>query len=439
MWFRATEASGHPSLRRRLAALVLAAIALASLAQGVVAYRGALRTADAIFDRYLQNLAQAIQGGESPGGLDLFEYSIRSWGPGGVEIFRGRGARVPDMPVIGFSDTEVDGVRYRVYQLRTPDRTVQVAQDLDARQARARALALDAVLPTALLAPLLMVAVWLLIGMSVAPLERVRRQVAARRAEDFSPLPEAGLPEEVMPLVRELNELFGRARQNLDAQQRFIADAAHELRSPLTALKLQAQALRRTSGTDRDAAVSRLNEGIERLIALSSQLLALARAEGATGDRRETVDLASLCRDVLTDLLPQAHARELDLGLSHADPTDEATVMGDPEALRMLVRNLLDNAVKYTPPGGTVDLGVQRTAGSVVLSVEDSGPGIAAEQRAKALERFARLAEDGVPGSGLGLSIVAAVARSHGARLELLGSQRLGGLLARVSFPVASA
>src|SRR5436190_18165430 len=112
----------HPSLRRQLLVVVLAAIALASLAQGLIAYRGALRTADAIFDRYLQNVAQAVQGGETPGGLDLYEYSIRAWGPGGVEMYRGL-ARVPDQPVIGFSDTTVDGVRFRVYQLRTANRT----------------------------------------------------------------------------------------------------------------------------------------------------------------------------------------------------------------------------------------------------------------------------------------------------------------------------
>src|SRR5690242_18019763 len=117
MWFRNPEP--HPSLRRRLLGLVLAAIALASLAQGAVAYRGALRTADAIFDRYLQNVAHAVQEGETPGGVDLYEYSIRAWGPRGEEVYRGIGARLPDQPLIGFFDTTVDGVRYRVYRLRT--------------------------------------------------------------------------------------------------------------------------------------------------------------------------------------------------------------------------------------------------------------------------------------------------------------------------------
>jgi len=432
MWFRASES--HPSLRRRLLVVVLAAIALASLAQGLVAYIGALRTADVIFDRYLQNLAQAVQSGETPGGVDLYEYSIRAWGPNGVEVYRGL-ARVPDQPVIGFSDTKVDGVRYRVYQLRTPGRTIQVTQDLDARQARARSLALDAVMPTALLAPLLMLAVWLLIDRSLAPVERVRRQVAARRAEDLSPLSEQGLPQEIVPLVGELNQLFGRTRNNLEAQQRFIADAAHELRSPLAALKLQAQALARTDGAARDAAITRLNEGIERLITLASQLLALARAE-APAARREPVDLEALCRDCVADLLPLAHARNVDVGLLHSDA---ASVAGDAESLRMLVRNLLDNAVKYSPDGGKVDISIRGEKSATVLCVEDSGPGIAPQQHRLVLEPFARLpGQELVPGSGLGLSIVSAVARSHGAQLTLGRSERLGGLLVSVRFPVLS-
>ncbi|TFY97186.1 ATP-binding protein [Ramlibacter humi] len=435
MWFRAGD--GHPSLRRRLAGLVLAAIALASLVQGVIAYRGALGAADAIFDRYLENLAQAVvQQGQAPGSVDLFEYSIRTWGPNGPEVLQGHAARIPEQPVIGFSDTEVEGVRYRVYRLRTADRTIQVAQDLDARDSRARAMALDAVLPTALLAPLLMLAVWLLMNHSIAPLERVRRQVSRRAPEDLSPLPETGLPQEVLPLVRELNQLFGRARENLHAQQRFVADAAHELRSPLTALKLQAQGLRRSGGND-EAAVTRLNEGIDRLIALASQLLALARAESGGAPRREAVDLEQVCREVMGDVLPQAQARDIDVGLSQREA---AVIQGDPDTLPMLVRNLLDNAVKYAPQGGRVDISIQRSATGVSLCVEDNGPGIPEDQRAQALERFARLPGSGTAqGSGLGLAIVAAVSRSHGARLALDHGTRLGGLLACVTFPQISA
>jgi two-component system OmpR family sensor kinase len=164
---------------------------------------------------------------------------------------------LPARAVLGFSDLTHDGVRYRVYSLQTAEQTIQIAQDMDDREARARALAARAVLPMAVIAPLLMLALWLVIRRSLAPLERTRQQVAARALDDLSPLPEAGLPDEVRPLVQELNLLFGRLGVAVDAQQSFVAHAAHELRSPLTALKLQAQALERPLDPRRAARASR--------------------------------------------------------------------------------------------------------------------------------------------------------------------------------------
>lgn len=433
MWFRRSE---HPSLRRRLAALVLAAVALASLAQGISAYRGALRAADAAFDESLRQIAHSLQA-TTPGEATLFDYSVQIWGPNGVEIYRSRGLQPPGAgapPSIGFSDAVIGGRRLRVYVLRTPERTVQVAQDLDARAAQARDLGLRAVLPGALLAPLLMLAAWLLVGRLLAPVERVRRQVASRAAGELAPLPARGLPAEVLPLVDELNALFGRARASLESQQRFVADAAHELRSPLAALKLQAQALQREFDAGRGPeAVARLQAGVERAIAMSSQMLALARAE-AEPDAASwgLVELEALCREAVSDVLPAAQARGIDLGLAALEP---AEVRGDATALRILLRNLLDNAVKYAPPGGVVDLSVARDAQGVLLAVEDNGPGIAPEERARAFERFHRLpSQDGAPGSGLGLAIVQAIARQHGAAVVLSRSQRLGGLRAEVRF-----
>ncbi|MES2937076.1 MAG: ATP-binding protein [Pseudomonadota bacterium] len=434
MWFRKTEA--HPSLRRRLAVLVLAAVALASLAQGVSAYRGALRAADAAFDESLRQIAHSLQAA-TPGEATLFDYSVQIWGPDGVEIFRSRGIQPPGPaapPSIGFSDAVIGGRRLRLYVLRTPERTVQVAQDLDARSARARDLGLRAVLPGAVLAPLLMLAAWLLVGRLLAPVERVRRQVAARATGDLSPLPARGLPAEVLPLVGELNALFGRARGLLDSQQRFVADAAHELRSPLAALKLQAQALQREFAAGRGPeAVARLEAGIERTIALAGQMLALARAEAEPDATTwNTVDLEALCREAVSDVLPAAQARGVDVGMAALEP---AEVRGDAQGLRILLRNLLDNAVKYAPPGGVVDLSVVRDAQDVLLAVEDNGPGIPEGEREHAFERFHRLpGRDDAPGSGLGLAIVRAIARQHGAAVVLSRSERLGGLRAELRF-----
>jgi len=437
---RDLHAATH-SLRRRLLWLVLAAIAFASVLQASSAYRTALQQADTMFDYHLQELARSVHGGVplargAPD--DSYDFQVQIWGPDGAEIFRSNAGPLPSQAVLGFSDTTVEGVRYRVYSLQTPEHTIQIAQDLDARQARARVLALRAVLPVALLAPLLMMAVWWLINRSLAPVERMRRQVAERVADDLSPLPDTGLPEEVRPLVDELNLLFGRVREAFAAQRNFVADAAHELRSPLTALRLQAQALRRTQdGAGREAAVARLNDGIERAIQLVSQLLVLAREEGERGAAVESqrIDLRDLARQVVADVLPQAQARRVDLGLATAEPV---WVQGQPEPLHILLRNLLDNAIKYSPEGGQVDISLAAREGSACLTVEDNGPGVPPAERDRVFDRFYRATDASAAGSGLGLAIVKAIAARHGAGVQLHGSERLGGLKVEVCFPPAA-
>lgn len=431
MWFPVSESRKAPSLRRRLLLLVLAAIAIASAIQAVSAYRTALRNADAIFDLQLQQLAQSIDAGVPllPGEAPLVDILVQIWGPDGVRLFRSRGIELPSPGVLGFSETSVDGTRYRVYELDTGRRKIQVAQNLDARQARARHFALEAVLPVLVLAPFLMVACGLVISLSLAPLERMRRQVAARPAEDLSPLPESQLPAEVLPLVRELNLLFDRVRAAFASQRHFVADAAHELRSPLTALKLQAQALRRLPpGPEHDAAVQRLEEGIARCIQLLSQLLQLARAETSDPGEWQRLDLLDLCREVVAEVLPLAHRKSIDLGLQ--TPEASVAVRGQAEPLKILLRNLLDNALKFTPEGGRVDISLLPDG----VRVEDSGPGIPEAERERVFDRFYRAPGADVPGSGLGLAIVRAIAQRHGARVEIGRSETLGGLRVDVRF-----
>jgi two-component system OmpR family sensor kinase len=433
------------SLRRRLLLLVLAAIAFASILQASTAYRTALQQADKMFDYHLQELARSVHGGipfVPDGDVPSMDVQVQIWGPDGAQIYRSAGPALPSRAVLGFSDTSVDGVRLRVYSLQTPEHTIQVAQDLDAREARARSLAARAVVPIALLAPLLMMAVWWLISRSLAPVERMRRQVAGRAAEDLSPLPEAGLPQEVQPLVSELNLLFGRVRVAFAAQQNFVADAAHELRSPLTALKLQAQALRRTpDDATREAAVARLNDGIDRTIQLVNQLLSLAREEGERGAAAQwrQVDLLELAREVVSEILPLAQARRIDIGVAASAPLH---VHGQPEALHVLLRNLLDNALKYSPESGQVDLSLELANGVPKLIVEDSGPGIPEAERDRVFDRFYRVSQAdptvAATGSGLGLAIVKAIATRHGAAVELGSSARLGGLRVELRFPASA-
>jgi two-component system, OmpR family, sensor kinase len=423
-----------PSLRRRALWLVLAMIALVSLLQATSAYRSALFEADRMFDYHLQEVARSVHGGLpfSPG-ADEYEFSVRIWSPDGQELFHSGVRDMPPQAVLGFSDALVDGIRLRIYSLRTPEHTIQIAQDLDARSQRARSLAWKAILPIVLLELVLMLAVWWLIESSLAPVQRMRKQVASRKANDLSPLATQGLPEEVLPLVSEFNLLFERLRSARNAQQQFIADAAHELRSPLAALKLQAQALRKPQDdAGRQQAVERLNEGMERAIELSGQLLALAREEAGESMNVERVDLEQLAREVVADVLPQAQARGIDVGL---EPGAQVAVQGQRQALHTMLRNLLDNAIKYGKPGGAVDIRIESASdGAACLTVEDSGPGIPDDERERVFDRFYRVPGTDEPGSGLGLAIVKTVADRHHATVELGHSDKLGGLRVSLRF-----
>ena len=259
------------------------------------------------------------------------------------------------------------------------------------------------------------------------------------QADGLSEVSEAGLPDEIRPLVQELNLLFKRVGQAFEAQKSFVADAAHELRSPLAALKLQAQGLKRAADdAAREVAIGRLTAGIERATRLVEQLLVLARqqASAATGARLQPVALADIARLAVTDAAPSAQAHRINLGLEHVD---EGDIAGHAEALRILVANLVDNAVKYTPPGGAVDVEIHRAADRMVLSVDDTGPGIAQEERARVLDRFYRVVGKETFGSGLGLAIVKSIADVHGAALSLDRSQHLGGLRVEVIFPFDAA
>ena len=432
------------SLRARLLWFLLAAIVLAAGTQAFVAYRTVLNEADEIFDYHMQQMALSLRAGLPPsaavGGLgageENFEFVVQVWTADGVRIFESAAqAALPQRAVLGFSNVKARGTTYRVFSIQSGALVIQVAQDMAARRNMAGTLALRTVGPIALAAPLLMLVVWWVVSRSLAPVARVRGQVAARQADDLSPVSESDLPEEVRPLVHELNLLFDRVRRAFDAQKHFVADAAHELRSPLAALKLQVQSLQRAPDeAAREVAVGRLAAGIERATRLVEQMLALARheASAAAGAKPEPVDLKEVARLAISDAIAAAQARHIDIGIARADAVQ---VQGQAEALRMLLRNLLDNAVKYTPEGGRVDVRIAADAAGAELRVEDSGPGLAADERARVLDRFYRSGEPEAPGSGLGLAIVKSIADLHGATLSLERSESLGGLCVSVRFP----
>jgi two-component system OmpR family sensor kinase len=263
---------------------------------------------------------------------------------------------------------------------------------------------------------------------------RVQRQISTREADSLDQVDTQGLPTEVRPLVEEINLLLRRMRQAFDAQKNFVADAAHELRTPLSALKLQVEQLRR-SGTekDRELAVQRLGTGIDRATRLVEQLLVLARqqANSDSHSNAKPIEINRLCLIAFNDVYPLAQQKKIDMGLIQ---TDECYVMGQEEALRIMLRNILDNSIKYSPENSKIDLTVLLNGRSVSLVVEDSGPGIPESDFGRVMDRFYRIPGKLTSGSGLGLSIVKTIADVHAAKIEIKQSEDLGGLAVRVTF-----
>ncbi|WP_066156816.1 ATP-binding protein [Hydrogenophaga pseudoflava] len=438
------------SLRARLLVFVLLAILATALLQAALAWRAARAEADALFDYQMRQTAQTLRAG-LPEGLATgvlpvppsqqdFDFVLQIWSVDGSLLLRS--ADRPELParaVLGFADVVAHGTTYRVYSVITGGLVIQVAQDMAVRRRMAGDLALRTAAPVLWLAPVLMLAVGWLVRRTLAPVARVREQVAARSADDLAPLAGQDLPDEVRPLVQEFNGLLQRLGQAFEVQQRFVADAAHELRSPLAALKLQVQGLRRAEGVEtRERALQRLDAGIDRATRLVGQLMELARqqARQAEGAPAAPLDLAALARSVIGEAVADAQARSQALGLSGLET---AMVTGHADALRLLLRNLIENAIKYAPAAGRIEVGVLagEAAGRVALVVEDSGPGIPEAERTRVLDRFYRLPDAPSTGSGLGLAIAQSVAQMHGGALRLDASPTLGGLRVRLELPAA--
>lgn len=428
------------SIRARLLFALLGMLALVALVMGAVTYRNVLAETEALFDYQLRQMALSLrdQGEVDPAQADALaneqlDFVVQIWTLDGRSIYATRRhAELPSRALLGLADVLVNGEVWRTYSVATPGRVIQVAQPLATRQRLAANAALRSVTPLLFLAPLMAVMAWWMAAMTLRPLRRVAGEVKARDDRMLQPLPEQGLPEEVSPLVAALNGLLARLGQTLETQRAFLSDAAHELRSPLTALKLQLEDLKRADDeAARGLAVAALADGIDRAARIVEQLLALARSEpGAQAPVMETIDLAELVRQALADTVPYALSRGSRFELQ---AEDGVMVQGEKAGLGALVRNLADNAVRYSPKGSQVLLQVRREAGVPVLQVDDAGPGIPAAERERVFDRFYRRAAGGEEGTGLGLAIVKSVAARHGAQVALSDSDS-GGLRVRVVF-----
>ncbi len=430
------------TLRGRLFALLALLGAVTALAVAGATYFSVRAEADQLFDYQLRQTALSLRdqgriaADEAASLADpSLDYVVQIWSLQGLELYssrpQGMTEPLPPRAVLGFSNQRLGGQDWRVFSAATPLRVVQVAQPLAVRQKLAALAALRSVVPVAVALPLVAAAVWWLIGVSLAPLARVTQAAQAGGANALDALPTAGLPGEIAPLVDAFNGLLGRLAAAFDAQRGFVADAAHELRSPLTALKLQLGLLRGAApGEEQDAAIQRLRGGVDRAAHLVEQLLALARAEPGAPAAELPLDLGELARQAVADVQPLAERAGVAIALTAPDPLP---LRGDPQSLRAALRNLVDNAVKFG--ARTVQVSALRgPGGAPLLRVDDDGPGIPPAAREHVFDRFQRGEDASVEGSGLGLAIVRAATRRQGADVQL-GTAPLGGLRAEIRWP----
>ena len=336
--------------------------------------------------------------------------------------------------VPGFADVVIDGEAWRTFTLRSPGgRWYQSGELADIRSELAGEIASSTLMPLLIALPLLALFVWVVVNWASRGLTRVSQEIGERAPNRLAPITLDRVPKEIQGLVVAVNGLLQRLDAMLARERRFTADAAHELRTPVAALKVHAHNLRQArTDAERDESQQQLDASVLRTERLVAQLLALSRVEpGATAVEPRTVDLRALAEQHLADYAALTASRGVHMALQ----VESVSVRGDEAALDAMMRNLIDNAVRYSPRDGQVRVQLSREGGDAVLIVEDSGPGIPAEARTRVFERFHRELGSGVEGSGLGLSIVKQVVEMHAGSIVLDDSPQWGGLRATVRLP----
>lgn len=345
---------------------------------------------------------------------------------------------LPATLVDGLATVDVGGEAFRVLVHSTSrGERIAVAQEVGARDKDARESAWRSLLPFLILFPVLLLVVGDLVRKLFRPIASLAAEIDRRGEQLLHPIDEQHLPAEVRPFVVAINRLLARVAQAMDGQRRFVADAAHELRSPMTALSLQAERLAacslQVSARER---LLPLCQGIERSRQLIDQLLSLAAAQAAVPRPQARIGVHAVYRRVLEDLLPLAEQKHLDIGV---EDSADVQLLINPMDLFTLIKNLVDNAIRYTPAGGTIDLCLAQTDTCVCLQVKDSGPGISVEEHDRVFDPFYRTLGSGETGSGLGLSIVRAIAERVGAKVALGFTDETSrrGLCVSLWFPCA--
>lgn len=439
---------GHSSLRERLPVLALTTVFVVWIAAAAFTYFDAREELDEVLDVYLEQAAMllVVQASHDLDEIEtehlpqLHKHSrsivFQVWEDG--RQLRLHSANAPAQPLTrqdhGFSDSTVDGHQWRVFSTWDDygKYQIHVAERTAVRDELARDIAGNVLKPLWFSLPLLAVLLWVAVARGLRPLVKLGREVERRAPDNLAPLDAKDVPREVMPLIERLNRLFGRIDVFLQKERRFTADAAHELRTPVAAIKAQAQVARAATGeAERIHALDNAILGCDRATHLIEQLLTLARLDALSEGVVELCRLRAIASEEIAALAPAALGKGVQLELLDGA---EATVNGNPGLLRILLRNLIDNAVRHTPSGTAVQIGVAEVQGVVRLSVSDNGPGIPEQERSKVFERFYRPLGTQASGSGLGLSIVKRVAEIHAAALRVAAAENGKGLRIEVVF-----
>jgi two-component system, OmpR family, sensor histidine kinase TctE len=433
-----------PSLRRRLLTWLLLPLLILFFLRGGYTFYYSNKLANRVYDRMLFTLTSSLSHQiiynvssrrvELPrvavellmsDELDALYYAIRDAHGNIIDGER----RMPPLPATPapdgqpFFDSRINDRRVRIaYLPLTLEHQLymlEVAETLTKRSLLSREFQIGSLLPQAIIILLATIIVWFGIGKSLAPFKRLQKAVSVRSHLDLSALRDEDISAEVRPLIRSINDLMARLSGALEAQNRFIADAAHQLRTPLAGLKTQIElALRQNDQAMRSLAIQNLLASTERMTRLVNQLLALARNEPGVQDtiRKQALDLGLLASNVTMEWVPRALEKDIDLGFEA--PRAPVVMQGDASRLKDLLDNLIDNAVRYTPHHGQITVSVSDD-GRPRLAVTDNGPGIPPEQRERVFERFYSVLGSGAQGSGLGLAIVREIACLHGAEARI--------------------
>jgi two-component system OmpR family sensor kinase len=410
----------------------------------LIAFLYARQEAAGFLDDQLRQIAlnagASVRPAQAPPSLDEDpenRFAITVWDSAGRVLH----ASLPNVPLprpagSGFANAAADGEQWRLYTIRGTDRTVQVAQRETVREEIAESAALGAAAPVLMVIPLS----WLVVGLAMrrvlGRLDRLAQDLAQRSTTAAAPLPMAGIPTEVAPLVTAMNGLLVRLHAALDNQKRFLADAAHELRTPLAAMQIQVDGLAADASPTQATRLSALTAGLRRVSALVAQLLSLARLDEPAAEAPALLDLGPLLLDCVGDYVALAEGKGVDLGVHIRG---QAHCRGNAADLRMLFGCLIDNAVRYTPPDGLVDVTLDRQGGQAVVEVLDTGPGLPAGAEARIFDRFFRAAPPGVAGTGLGLAIARRIAERHGLGLSVANrpdAPTRSGVRATVGVPI---